>query len=159
MQPDKTAEHAWLGRLVGKWQCVSECLMGPDQPPTEGKGSEEVRSLGGLWTIGEGEMDTPGGEPMRSIMTLGYDPGRGRFVGTFIASCMTHLWVYDGELVEGGQALELHAQGPAMTGAGMASYIDRIEFESDDTRVLSSRIRMEDGSWVTFMTARYTRVA
>ncbi len=46
-----------------------------------------------------GEM--PDGSTSRSIMTLGLiDPQQKRFVGTFIASMMTHLWVYNGAFDE-----------------------------------------------------------
>ena len=40
----------------------------------------------------------PDGGPATMIMTLGYDPAKKRFVGTFIGSMMTNLWVYEGEL-------------------------------------------------------------
>ena len=30
--------------------------------------------------------------------TLGYDPAKKKYVGTFIASVMTHLWIYSGSL-------------------------------------------------------------
>src|SRR5262245_40408313 len=96
-------EHQWLEQLVGDWTSEMECSMGPGEPPMKSKGIESVRSLGGLWTVGEGEGDTPEGEPAKSIMTLGYDPKTGHFVGTFVASCMTHLWIYKGSLDESGK--------------------------------------------------------
>ena len=45
------------------------------------------------------------------MMSLGFDPQKGRFVGTFIGSMMTHLWIYDGALDASGQALILDAEG------------------------------------------------
>src|SRR5688572_31098773 len=48
--------------------------------------SSDLRSLGGLWTVGEGSGDMPGGGTAKTIMTLGYDPQKKRFVGTFIRS-------------------------------------------------------------------------
>ena len=52
------------------------------------------------------------------IMTLGYDPQKKRFVGTWIGSMMTYLWVYDGELDASGKVLTLNAEGPNMQVAG-----------------------------------------
>jgi hypothetical protein len=93
-------------------------------------------------------------------MTLGYDPQRKKFVGTFVASEMTHLWVYEGELDTTGRRLTLDTEGPGMAGDGaMSKYQDIIEFVSDDHRTLTSRVRGEDGTWKEFMSAQYRRKA
>lgn len=154
MNAEPQKEHEWLQKLVGEWTTEAECSMGPDQPPSTFKGTETVRTLGGLWVLCEGNGDTG-----QSIMTLGYDPARMRFVGTFVASCMTHLWIYDdGELSADGTTLTLSAEGPGFTNPEqMAKYHDVIEFKSDDHRVLTSRILGDDGQWTQFMTAHYRR--
>ncbi|MEX0717303.1 MAG: DUF1579 domain-containing protein [Planctomycetaceae bacterium] len=155
-QPQK--EHEWLAKLVGEWTTEMHASMGPDEPPQVFRGKETVRSLGGLWTIGEGEGDTPGGDTGRHVMTLGYDPKKGRYVGTFVASMMTHLWLYDGELDPSGKKLVLDAEGPSFAGDGtMAKYQDAIEFLDDDHRVLTSRVLGDDGQWTEFMRADYRR--
>ena len=94
MQAEPQTEHQWLSKLVGEWTYESECSMGPDQPQMKSGGREVVRSLGGLWTVGEGQGAMPGGGTFDTIMTLGYDPQTKRFVGTFVVSIMTHLWLY-----------------------------------------------------------------
>jgi hypothetical protein len=99
----------------------------------------------------------PDAGPMKSVMTLGFDPAKGRFVGTFIATGMTHLWTYSGSLDDAGKVLALDAEGPSFTGPGTSKYVDSIELVDDDHRIMTSRILMEDGNWVQFMTARYTR--
>jgi hypothetical protein len=157
MHGEPQQEHRWLDRLVGEWTFEAECLMGPDQPPMKSQGQEVVRSLGGLWTIAEGEGEMPDAGSMKSVMTLGFDPSRERFVGTFIASCMTHLWTYDGGLDADGRVLDLDAVGPSMTGDGTAKYRDSIEFVDDNHRIMTSRMLGEDGNWVQFMTAHYRR--
>lgn len=132
--------------------------MGPDQPPMKNAGRETVRSLGGLWTIGEGSGEVPGGGTCDSIMTLGYDAPTKRFVGTFIASVMTHLWTYSGTLSADGKVLTLDTEGPSFSGDGtMAKYQDIIEFLADDHRTLSSRVLGADGQWHPFMKAHYRR--
>jgi hypothetical protein len=155
-------EHHWLQKLVGEWTYESGCDMGPDQPSTFA-GRETVRSVGGLWVVCESQVEVPGGGTGTNVMTLGYDPAKGRFVGTFISSMMTHLWVYDGELDAAGKVLTLDAEGPSFTpdgtpGGGTAKYKDAIELVSDDHRVLTSRMLTPDGAWVQFMTATYRRV-
>ncbi len=157
MNAEPQREHRWLDRLVGAWTMQSECSMGPDQPPITTEGVEVVRSLGGLWTIGEGEGAMPGGDPMKSVMTLGFDPKSGRFVGTFVASMMTHLWPYNGTLDADDRVLTLDSEGPGFNGEESAPYQDSIEFVDDDHRTLTSRYRGADGQWTTFMTAHYRR--
>jgi hypothetical protein len=155
MNTEPQKEHRWLDRLVGEWTFEGECSMGPDQPAMKNTGVEVVRSIGGLWTIGEGEYEMPEGGVGKSVMTLGYDPKAGRFVGTFIASMMTHLWVYSGSL--DGKVLVLDAEGPSFTGEGMGKYRDSIEFIDDDHRTLTSHALGENGEWQLFMTAHYRR--
>lgn len=156
--PEATHEHRWLQRLVGEWTFEGECNMGKNQPPIKNTGEETVRSLGGLWTLGEGSGAVPDGGECQSIMTLGYDPQLKRFVGTFIASVMTHLWIYNGTLDETGKILTLDTEGPSFAGDGtLTQYQDIIEFIDDDHRTLSSRILGPDGEWTFFMKAHYFR--
>ena len=157
MNPEPQKEHRWLDQLVGEWRYEGECSMGPGQPTMKIAGSETVRSIGGLWTLGEGEGEMPEGGMARTVMTLGYDPRAGRFVGTFIASMMTHLWLYNGSLDETGKVLELDAEGPSLDDKSSQKYRDSMEFVDDDHRVLTSRARGEDGQWHVFMTAHYRR--
>lgn len=158
MQQEPQAEHRWLERLVGEWTYETECVMGPGQPPQKDAGRERVRSIGGLWVIAEGEMPCENG-PAQTMMTLGFDPAAGHFTGTFVASMMTFLWVYQrGTLDEAAAALTLHAQGPSFTGDGMAQYEDIITFISDDHRTLISRCLGPDGEWNQFMEAHYHRI-
>jgi hypothetical protein len=160
MHAEPQKEHRWLQKLVGEWTSESEAVMEPGKPPDTCRGTESVRSLGGLWIVAEGQGEMPGGAPVTMIMTLGYDPQRQRFAGTWIGSMMTHLWVYDGSLDDGGRVLTLEAEGPSMEGDGtMAKYRDAIELESDDHRVLRSSVLGRDGVWRQFMTARFRRTA
>lgn len=159
MQAEPQKEHQWLQKLVGEWTSEAEATMGPDKPPEKFTGTESVRSLGGLWILAEGRGEMPGGGAATTLLTLGYDPQKKRFVGTFIGSMMTHLWVYDGALDADGKALTLDTEGPSMAAEGkMVKYQDVIEFKSDDHRTLTSRMLGDDGEWHTFMTANYRRV-
>lgn len=158
MQAEPRREHEWLRQLVGEWTSEMTCQMGPDQPPVTSTGVESVRSLGGLWTIGEGSGEAPDGTPVSSVMTLGFDPARGRFVGTFIASMMSALWLYEGALDASGKVLTLDTEGPSMAGdGGLAKYQDVMTVLSPDHRTLTSRILGPDGNWTEFMTAHYRR--
>jgi hypothetical protein len=155
--PELQREHYWLQKLVGEWSFETECSMGPGQPPSQFAGGESVRSLGGVWVLCEGRGETPGGGTGLTMMTLGYDLAKKRFVGTFIGSMMTNLWIYEGRLDASGKILTLDTEGPNFTDGKMTKYLDIIEMKSDDHRVLSSQSLGEDGKWHRFMTANYRR--
>ena len=155
--PTPTKEHEWLQQLVGEWTYESEAVMGPDQPPCKFHGKDTVRTLGGLWVLCESEGEMPGGGTSQMIMTLGFDPAKNRFVGTFIASVMTYLWLYDGSLA--GNVLTLDAPGPSFTEPGkVVQYQDIIEIKDKNNRTLTSQALGDDGKWTRFMTAHYRRV-
>lgn len=97
---------------------------------------------------------------MTTLMTLGYDPQRQRYVGTWIGSLVPHLWVYDGALDATGTALTLDTEGPAMAGEGQTVRCqDVITLEPDGQRALTTRILGDDGERRWAMTVRYRRAA
>src|SRR5688500_2080093 len=96
MAIDLGREQAWLHRFVGEWTYDSEAMPEPGKPPDRASGRENVRSLGGVWVVCEGQGDMPGGGHGSAIMSLGYDPAKRRFIGTFIGSMMPDLWIYEG---------------------------------------------------------------
>ena len=158
MDATKTKEHAWLQRLVGDWIGEGDCVAGPGQPNETFRVEESVRPIGDLWVQGEGRGKMPDGTPSITIVTLGYDPEKKRFTGTFIGSMMTYLWIYDGELDAAERILTLNAEGPSMAEAGkLVKYQDIVEVKSPDHRTLTSQMLMPDGTWTRFMTAHYRK--
>lgn len=151
------AEHLWLRKFLGVWRSETEMTI-PGSPPETSTGTESVRSLGDLWILGEGKSELPQGGMLESMLTLGYDPRKSRYVGTWIGSAMTQLWVYDGAVDASGKALVLDSEGPAMTPeGGTARYRDTFTFKTNDHRVLTSEVLGADGKWQRFMTANYRR--
>lgn len=151
-------EHEFLERLVGEWKMESEATMGPDQPPQRFSGTESVRTIGGLWAICEGEAEMPGGGMGKTVITLGYDPAKGRYVGTFIGSMMTSLWIYEGVMDESATKIVMATQGPNMLDpTQLSNYRDTFAILSDDHRTLTSESQDENGEWHQFMTAHYHR--
>ncbi|HEU4560878.1 MAG TPA: DUF1579 domain-containing protein [Longimicrobium sp.] len=157
MKAETRKEHQWLHRLVGEWTVEAEAPAEEGQPAEKISGRESVRSLGDAWVILEGEGEIPGTGITRSIMTLGFDERKGKFVGTFVGSMMTYLWIYEGGL--DGDVLTLETTGPSFTDEGkMAQYRDIVELRGDDHRVLSSVCLGEDGQWSKVMEMHYHRV-
>jgi len=157
-KPQPQPEHQWLQKLVGEWTWEHESPVEPGKSAEKHRGTESVRSLDGIWIIAEGRGEMPGLGLVHNMMTLGFDTTKKRFVGTFVASMMTDLWVYDGALDTAANALVLDTEGPSFADpTKRAKYKDSISFESDDHRIMTSAFEEADGKWMTFMTAHYRR--
>ncbi len=155
MQAEPLKEHRWLEQFVGEWTMEGEAFE-PGKPPQHSTGTETVRSIG-LWIIGEGRSEMAGVGEGTSLLTLGYDPQKQKFVGSWVGSMMTQLWVYEGALDAAEKVLTLDCEGPSMAGDGTARYQDIHELVGPDHRLLRSQVLGQDGNWVQFMTARYYR--
>ena len=155
----KTADHEWLQALIGTWEFETSWPTTPGQPDGHARGREVVRAVGDLWVVGEASTQMPGDAVEQTMITLGYDPKRNHFVGTFIGSMMTHLWVYEGTLDDSRRVLTLRTTGPDMSGKGDAAYRDIIEVVSADERIMTGNAQQPDGSWQQIMEMRYRRVS
>ncbi len=147
---------AFLHRLAGEWSVVAEAVPGPGQDPIRTESREVARVLGGRWLVAEstGQDD----RPSISILTLGYDPSEGHFVGTWISGRQTHLWSYVGALDESGTMLTLETEGPILGDAAKTTkYREIIEIEDADQKVVRSLILGPDGEWFEFARAEYRR--
>ena len=110
-----------------------------------------------MWVVGEIE-GTIGDTKMSSVLTLGYDPAKKKYVGTWVDSMYNHLWIYEGTVDESGKVFTFEAEGPDMTNPGKtAKYRDVYEFKSKDHKVQTSQAQGPDGAWVSFMTMDYKR--
>jgi hypothetical protein len=153
MQAEPQQEHRWFEQLLGEWIVTSDVMPEPGVAWTE-----QVRSLHGLWVVAEGEGEMPGGGGATTIMTLGYDPHRQCYVGTWIGSMMTHMWIYEGHLDDSGKVLTLDCEGEDFEQPGRtARYQDIITMKSPDHRLLTARMQSADGSWKQIMQAEYRR--
>jgi hypothetical protein len=158
MNDDPRPEHRWLQQIVGDWTHYDERSEAAGS--VEAPWRETVRPLGHLWVLCEAWGNMPGGAPGRTVMTLGYDPARKRYVGTFVGSMMSNLWVYEGTMDPEGRALTLETEGPVMDGDGrIAPYRDVIELDGPDRRFLTSYMQREDGEWTQIMRMEYRRPA
>src|SRR5262249_40972556 len=107
--PAPQKEHEWLKQLEGEWETEAEMVAGPGTPALKCKGTESTRVLGGYWVVSEYKgsfMDIP----VIGLMTLGFDPQKKKYVGTWVCSMEGHLWKYEGTV--NGQVLTLETEGP-----------------------------------------------
>lgn len=155
--PAPTEEHLWLQTLVGEWTYAGEMKMGEEE--MNSSGSETIKAFGGFWTVGEMSGKMPGSDVVsKSVITLGYDVLKKKYVGTFVSDMMGFVWIYEG--TRQGNVLTLDCDGPSFKGDGtMSRYQDIIDMKSDKEYVLSSQTLGDDGKWTKFMSMTFTRAA
>lgn len=150
-------DHKWLKQLVGEWDMTFKMYTQPDQLAAEAKGTDSVRTLGGHWVISEMKT-TMMGAPYNGVMSLGHDPAKNQFHGTYIDSFGSVLWVYKGTLNEAGNTLTLETEGPSLAKVGQtAKYKEVIQITGKDTRTFNSSTQTEDGKWMKIVTIEYSR--
>lgn len=142
-RPQPLPEHLWLQALVGEYTFEDEYQ----------KGVEKVYGLGDVWLVIEGRDET---EANHYQFLLGYDPEKGKFVGTFACSFMMMLWSYEGQMQD--NVLVLLSEGPRFDGQpGTCQYRDSIWLE-DGVKHLKSEALGEDGVWTPFMNSQAKRI-
>jgi hypothetical protein len=156
-RPKPTDQHKWLQQLVGEWTCTTEMSMGPGQEAARLESTESCRALGETWVIAEGKA-TFDGQPFASVLTLGYDVQEQAFVGTWIDTMQTHMWVYRGTLNDAKKVLTLEAEGPSCDDPTKTSkFRDAIELVAPDHKRMTSSMLDAEGKWVQFMSADFRR--
>jgi hypothetical protein len=150
-----TREQVFLRKLVGCWEGVADATS---SNPERAVWRENIHSVYDAWYVGEGHGAMPGGGSATTLLIVGFDRDRGKFVGSWVDTMMNHVWVYEGALDETGRTLVLETSGPDVAAPERtARYRERIAFEDGDNRIFSSEIEGEDGGWKTLMTMRYYR--
>lgn len=157
MNPTPTPQHTWLKQLVGDWAFTNDCVMGPGGETSTFEGTETVRALGDIWIVADTALQMPEGV-MHCVLTLGFDPLKDRFVGTWVGSPMTRLITYEGTLDDAKKILTLDCEGPSFEDpTKTATYQDVLEILSPNERTFSSQILQPDGTWFRFMHGTYRR--
>ena len=157
--PPPVKEHQWLQQLVGSWESETEAFMEPGKPPIKGTGTETARMLGGFWLVSDISGEMPGmPAKMSAVFTLGYDPEKKKYVGTWVDSMTSYLWKYEGSVNAAGTTLTLESEGPCPTKPGQLSkFKDVLELKSKDHKVFTSSMLGDDGKWMTIMTVNSKR--
>lgn len=149
--PAPAKEHQWLNQFVGQWESEVEITMAPGQPPLKTKGAENCRSIGGFWLISEGKSEM-GGALFEHLMTLGFDPAKQKYTGTWVDSMSSYQWKYEGTVDATGKVLTLDTEGPCPMKPGqLVKFKEVTEFKSPDHRTFTSSMQNDDGTWFTLV--------
>jgi hypothetical protein len=156
--PEPQEEHNWLLQMAGEWSTETEIFQEPDQPPLRSMGTETVRAIGSFWILAE-NTGTLMDQPFTGIMALGYDAAKQRYIGTWIDSMNSHLWLYEGTLDAARNRLTLQAEGPSPHNPRtFAKFRETIELKTPNHRVFTSAMQSDNNKdWITTMTIQYRR--
>lgn len=103
---------AGAGHFVGEMSMTMPGMPEPMKLPCE----ETVTALGDLWTTSSFSMEFMG-QPFTGASTLGYDPEKGKYVGTWVDSMTTMLTIMEGDYDAEQDAIVMTYRGlDTMTG-------------------------------------------
>jgi Protein of unknown function (DUF1579) len=157
---DASLKQAWVQQLVGEWTYEFKTADDSDHPGATASGTESVRSVGDHFVIMDNAGAAGDGTTSRSVTLIGYEALRDRFSGAVAGTAVPSLFVYDGDLIEGGQALVLETEGPAMTeGRETDRYRDVFYIVDSNHRSTAAEVLGPDGEWREFMRTEFTRKA
>jgi len=150
-------EHQWLQQLVGDWTFEGEAAE-PGEPTSKWEGTGRTQAVGDIWVVSEGQGEMPGAGTSYTRTTLGFDPQKGRFVGTWLGTMMPNLWVYDGYLDDAKRSLILESEGPSCSAPGeLGKYRDVITIVNEDYHTMTGHMLGDDGAWHAMMTLHFRR--
>jgi hypothetical protein len=149
------AEHEFLKRFVGEWDCETEAFLEPDKP-VKSKGTMKGSMVGNFWAIVEVHGDAFG-QPYHGQGTFGFDSTKSKkYIGTWADSMSDFMWKYEGTV--NGNKLVLHSEGPMPSDPSKPmKTIDTWEFKGADQVVLTGEMLGPDGKMSTMVKVTCTR--
>jgi len=151
--PQPGPHHQVLQKDVGTWDAEVVIHPGPGAPSIPSKGMAHSRlACGGLWLISEFKNETTGFE---GHGIFGYDPAKGKYVGTWIDPMRTFLAVYEGSYDPASRTMtmwvETDVQGKHLRWREVTETLD------PDTQVWHQFMSGPDGKDFETMTVTYRR--
>jgi hypothetical protein len=112
--PQPTEEHAEILRGAGSWEGTMKAWM-PGMPESSMSCKEENVAFGPFWLVSTFECDFMG-MPYRGQGSVGYDPMKQKYVGTWYDNMSPTLAVMEGEEDAAGK-LTMRWTAPTMDGS------------------------------------------
>lgn len=151
--PAPGKEHESLKMAEGKWNAVLEMV---GMPPAKGV-SEMKMVLGGFWLEDRFTCDF-GGMPFEGRGMTGYDPIKGKYVGSWTDSMSPSLMVSEGTYDAKTRTLTMVGDSYDQTGAKVK--VRMLTIHKDANTVLFEMHQTgADGKEAKMMTITYTRAA
>jgi hypothetical protein len=155
--PKPGPEHRRLARDEGTWDASVAFYPPGGGDPQTSKGVETNTMLGGLWLLSDfrGEF---GGQPFQGRGQTGYDPKKGKYVGTWVDTMSTRVMTMEGTYDESAGTMTMLSNGedPATGKPTKEKFVSR--YKPDGTRVFTASVKAEGASdFVKMMEITYTK--
>jgi hypothetical protein len=152
-----TPQHELLKKDVGTWDATMRMWFTPNAEPLVSNGIENNKLLdGGLWLIShyEGKIaDTR----FVGCGTVGFDPVKQKYVGTWIDNVTSSLSVMEGDYDQATNTLTMISRrrdphtGQSQTTKSTLQYVD------NDTRIFEFLVPDADGKYWKMLEIKYVR--
>ncbi len=147
-------QHKMLMKMVGNWDVTTKMWMDPSQPPTETKGTAEVKSiLDGRFTQSTFNGSFMG-KPFAGVGIDGYDNVKKKFVGAWIDSMGTGICRSEGDEKAGTMTSNMTCTDP-MTGKD--NVMKMVMKWEGDKKFTEEFIEKKGGKEVKTMEITYTK--
>ncbi len=147
-------EHELLKSDVGTWDASIEITVAPGSPAQVSQGVARNRlACGGFWLITDFRNETTGFE---GHAIYGYDPAKGKYVGTWVDPMRTFIAVSEGTYDPLTRTMTMIFETGGPQGKPM-KWREVTERKDDDTRLWRSLVVGADGQEFEVMRAHYTR--
>jgi hypothetical protein len=154
--PQPTREHRLLREHVGTWKVACTYFKDPTQPPMEVSGTETIEMLGEFWTRSLFTADL-GAFTIMGSATVGFDPGRGKWISTWIDNGQPVLFHFEGELDEETGVLEMSGEGPSPVDGQTTTYRTVETVVGPDERTVDMYVRLPTGDEMQMFHYAYLR--
>ena len=151
--------HKTLQRMVGKWEVEMKSWMAPGQPPSESKGSAEVKPILGDRFVEMKLSTTFMNKPFDGVGVTGYDNTKKKYVGTWMDSMSTGILRSEGTADPTGKVITASLVGSDPL-TGKESHTRIVEtWDSGDKKFVEEFYEKKGGKEVKTMEVTYTKAA
>ena len=155
--PEPGPEHERLKSNVGTWKVDCTYFMDPSQPPMKVEATETIEMIGPFWTVSLFESSFMSA-PFAGRATLGYDPRKEKWIGTWIDAMSPHMYVMEGRYDDDGKVLTMLCEAPAPMMDGKLTQYRSTAWDVDpDQRRFEMFVTMPDGTECQMFSYVYAR--
>lgn len=153
MKPGK--EHEFLKDMEGTWDAEMKFQI-PGAAEQTSKGTETVVLVGGFWAVFDIKFADMMGGPWHGHGTIGYDPVKKKYVGSFVHSMAPFMSIGEGTADAGGKTMTMSWDGVGPSGES-EKMREVFEMKDKDNAVMTMYGAGPDGKEMKHFTMTYKR--
>jgi hypothetical protein len=155
--PKPLPQHKALAREEGVWDATLKFWMPGSEQATTSTGVETNKMMGGIWLVSsyKGEFS---GAPFEGHGQTGFDPKKGKYIGTWVDTMGTTITMMEGTYDEPTKTLTMFSDevDPSTDKPIKAKYVT--QSKDDDTRVFTLSMKPSDAKdFMRMMEITYKR--